>query len=209
MNALVRHLLNLHLLLVCLLSVAVLWLINQQEIGREFEIAGLVFTVAGAIVALILPAAELGGQYVTSRLEEYTDRITHSKKEDHRDELNEAVQFINEALRKAKPAWKGSMYAFLSMVLAMASIVVPHVGRAASLSKVFLSFAVGFLLVGSSLFLPFAYLIYTFRTATDLRDRFLKILKPNLPADVRQTNEFIQEALAKTKNRTVDEIHKQ
>src|SRR6476659_3865156 len=48
---------------------------HAAEPRRVVEVAGLVFTVAGAIAALILPAAELGGHYVSSRLEEYSGHL--------------------------------------------------------------------------------------------------------------------------------------
>lgn len=95
------------------------------------------------------------------------------------------------------------MYAFFSMALAMGSFVIPNnltLKQGLSLSSVLLSFAIGFLLVGSSLFLPFAYLIYTFKTAIELRDRFHSMLNGDLPIDIVQMNEQIQKAKVKHDN---------
>jgi hypothetical protein len=166
----------------------------------------LVFQVAGTIVALALPAAELSnslfreteGYIVRAALKPSlaTDRL-----------VQVADQSIHKLRDQLLPAWRGSVFALCAFVLSTLSLLLPQArvrlsGEVYWLPKDFLvGAALGFLLVGAFWFFPTAYSVFRLKAADTTLERVRRMvaaqkLKAERPAQPDSTPDGGEESEA-------------
>jgi hypothetical protein len=141
----------------------------------------LVFQVAGTIVALALPAAELSNS-LFRETEGYIIRAA-LKPSLATDRL---VQVADENIQKLRdqlfPAWRGSVFALCAFVLSTLSLLLPRAqvrlsGEVYWLPKDFLvGAALGFLLVGAYWFFRTVYVVFRLKAADTTLERVRRMV---------------------------------
>lgn len=156
-----------------------LWLVGLATVsltavihGRKelepklIDITSYIFTVSGTFVALVLPGAELAGNLIARRLEYWTGELSKAGTdvEKQRATAGEAVGFFREMKNQAIPAWRGSLYVFCAFLVSALTLLAPHKFQTEryiiSSGALLIGISLGFLLVGSFQFFPFAFYVY-------------------------------------------------
>jgi hypothetical protein len=125
------------------------------------SIAAAIFSAAGTIVALALPAAELGGNSVIRMAEYWLER---AKTETDPEQLKIGLQFIKDTKEDAVMARRGSLYVLFAFLLSGFALLTPRwpwsAQQVVRLDYLLTGAATGFLLFGAILFFPFAWAVY-------------------------------------------------
>jgi len=129
-------------------------------------VSAAVFTVAGAIVALVVPAADLMGQANRSQADYWLKRVLEKQGPDRRKEAKNGAQSLQEIVEVSTPALRGSCYVFLSLVLSLFALCVPNaiILGIFLLDRVLLGLSIGLLLIGALWFFPAAARAYRLGT---------------------------------------------
>ncbi len=150
-------------------------------------IAAAVFSAAGTIVALMLPAAELAGQSLTRVADYWLDRFIKPGR--RRPDKDVALGDIETHRWKARTAQRGSSYVLYAFVLSAFALLTPHVElgpQTFHAEHVLLGLAGGFLLVGSALFFPFAWAVYRLDDLKDAENFIRNFTEPREPTPVQE-----------------------
>jgi hypothetical protein len=150
--------------------IAIACLLLIAAFSPPFEVSLTAFAVGGTMTALVLPAAELGGQTVRRVVEYWLDRVTSVGGSEARTRAQMALEVVTEARVGANAARRGSVYivtGFLLSIIAMLGPIIPVVGIRLPVGPVFLAMSLAFLVVGSFMLLPFAWQIYQLREAEE------------------------------------------
>lgn len=193
--------LSLVALLTAILTTAIY---SRKELDvKLLDIASYIFAVSGTFTALVLPAAELAGSFIVKRLEYWVGELSkasnqgtqgdaENKKKEQQDIAKEAIRFFDEVKRHAIPAWRGSLYVFTAFLISSFALVVPYKFQICqyiiSSGSLLIGTALGFLLVGSFLFLPFAFYVYRLELLQGTYDMFTRIAAIHPPASADETS---------------------
>lgn len=153
----------------------------------EHSLASNIFAVAGTMVALILPAAELAHNSFTKFKAEFVDSVIRGSDDLAALGISKDRQALvlgsqaSELRNRLKPAWRASSFVFVSFLLAIVAMIIPpiHVplGDAFSWSidAAILASSLGFLIAGSCWFMPTALSFFNMdsldSTEQDIRER--------------------------------------
>ena len=144
--------------------------LNLSAVPERFEELSLyTFAVAGAIAALILPAAGLIGQLVTKLIDFSAHRVFGEGVDDSiaKTRARTYMRILRAAQRHGWAAWRGSVYILASVLVVLISLFIPVASESAPLQScaaVFLALALALLAAGLiSLLLP-TYWLYEFET---------------------------------------------
>jgi len=132
------------------------------------------FAVAGTMVALALPAAGLVAAPMTRLIEYWAGRLVDPSVENRQVVVAAGKNLLSEARSSARYAWLGSLNVVVALSLSSVAMLVPDVavcGFTVPLSQSLSSLALGFLVMGSILFMVTARWIYGF----NLVDRILTL----------------------------------
>lgn len=136
------------------------------------DIAAALFSAAGTIVALALPAAELAGNAITRVGEYWVDRFANPRKETPN--KKRALREIKKVKEKAHIARRGSVYVLGAFILGAFSMLTPNASLGSlPLAYVLVALSGGLLLVGSLLFFPFAWFVYRLDALQDAEDAII------------------------------------
>ena len=161
-----------NLLCTLLLSAVFNWLLFLLRPDNNLSsIAAALFSAAGTIVALALPAAELGGNSVIRTAEYWLER---AQTETEPERLRNGLHFIDKVKVGAITARRGSLYVLISFLLSAFALLTPRIPwdpqRSFRLDYLLMGGAAGFLLFGAVLFFPFAWAVYRLNDLQDTRD---------------------------------------
>ncbi len=112
------------------------------------SIASSIFQVAGTMVALVLPAAEISNHFISKLANDLLATIIAERVDD--DLTRETVQRFTKELRvNMYPAWRASVYALCSFILSSMAMISPP--KTFPIFSPCLALSVDYLLVGASL----------------------------------------------------------
>ncbi len=139
---------------------------RKEEIGpKTLELASFIFTVSGAIVALVLPGAELAGHLINKHIGYWNGELAGSA--NPAKTAIEANTFLNTVKSKAQLVKRGSVYVFIAFVASAGVLFAPATATFRSepiyVGGWALGLSLSFLLVGSFLFFPFAFHVYNLK----------------------------------------------
>lgn len=165
-----------------------LLLLVRPEHSELTTIIAAIFSAAGTIVALALPAAELGGNSVIRTAEYWLER---AKGKDPPN-LETALHFIDKTRRNALTARRGSLYvlfAFLVSGFALFFRATQPTEKLFLAKYLLTGIGIGFLLFGSILFFPFAWAVYRLNDLNDVREYIVglysgKISQPSAASEL-------------------------
>lgn len=150
------------------------------------ELAPSVFQVAGTMVALALPAAQLAGWMVTE-LERELTKLVEAAREDRaqRQRAVETVRTLTMRLKSSMaPAWRSAAYALVSLLLASLASVMRPMGSAVSVGMVQLRIdqgvvaaALAALIVAAVWLYPTARYAFRLEYLDDIRAAFADVLQ--------------------------------
>jgi len=149
------------------------------------EIAKSVFGVAGTMVALILPAAQIANSFVREFENAIRDKIVRPTDVSPQVKSRATSNLKNEVKAALYPAWRASVFVFISFLLSILVMIIPAGditfgdGFSLSVDRSIASAAIGFLLAGSAWFLPTAR--YAFKL--ELLDRIEGLVQSLALAD--------------------------
>jgi hypothetical protein len=154
-----------------------------------------IFTVAGTIVALVLPAAEIANSFITRLADRWLGFVI--KEEGVADETKfEAIgDFANELKSNLEPAWRASIYALCAFVISSFGMLVPQKdfrlseAVALSLDRLFTGLSLGFLIVGALWFFPAARYAFRLETIDRVKSTADKIFKRTAPIEPNRGEE--------------------
>lgn len=138
------------------------------------EIATTVFSVAGTMVALILPASQLANAFI-ARMEDETLRVILEDPSDTQTKVQAVHQITNSLRGNLFPAWRASSFVFVSFLFATLAMIIPSsdlpLGSSPlvmSVDRSIIAISLGCLLVGSAWFLPTARYTFSLDVLTDI-----------------------------------------
>jgi hypothetical protein len=125
----------------------------------QFNVANVatsVFQVAGTMVALALPAAELASNAITNAENLLIASLRHT---DRQKQLAETELVTDEMKQNLQPAWRASVFALCSFVLSAFAMIAPDVkwragGLALSVDSGIVAASLMFLVVAALSFFP-------------------------------------------------------
>lgn len=149
--------------------------------GHLSDIAAALFSAAGTIVALGLPAAELAGNAITRVGEYWVNRFANPEK--RTPNKKRALREIQRVKEKAHSARRGSIYVLGAFILAAFAMLTPQAALGTlRLAYVLVALSCGLLLVGSVLFFPFAWFVYRLDALQDAEDAILNYSEQKIVA---------------------------
>jgi hypothetical protein len=145
--------------------------VYKEEVPLKDIVVSL-FTVSGALVALILPAAGIVGPFLTQQLDLSIDRVLEAA-DDQGGKLAKAHLAILDRYRAVGwAAWRASVYSMVALVLSAGAFFVGKITMGAHtlyLEHLLAGFSLGCILVGALWFCIPAYRLYRFKVGKETK----------------------------------------
>ena len=165
----------------------------KSPLGGWFQVdgptlSGAVFQVAGTIVALVLPAAEMGRSFYTKLEELLTQKVLPDLKSSSAAKARETFNaMLEEGRRGLDFAWRASVYALVSFLLASAGMVSRAFSMQADVAfalppdDALAGLSLGFLIVSALGFFPAAWYAFSLESLERLKDVLSALSVPDTP----------------------------
>jgi hypothetical protein len=141
------------------------WATVHKEEVPVGDIVVALFTVSGALVALVLPAAGIVGPFLGQKLDYSIDRVLNAPEDQEGERAKAHLAIIDRYRTAGRAAWLASVYSMAALLCSSIAFFVGKIkmgGRTLYLEHLLVGIGLGCVLVAASWFCIPAYRLYHF-----------------------------------------------